>query len=94
MANSVPFRQGPLRESIWYPEGLVGGIIEYNSPYAHYMYTGEKYAWVDGSDKKVPTGQKLHYYTEGTGDHWDQTAAEKYGDQWLQGVANAFIRSL
>lgn len=100
-ANFVPFRQGPLRENIWYPEGLEGGEIEWNTPYAHYMYEGVKYInpdtgfsgyegsdgmWGGWSGEKIPTQQKLHYYTEGTGDHWLERAAEVHGKKWVEGV--------
>ena len=99
--NHVPFRQGPLRESICYPEGLEGGIIEWTPPYAHYMYMGVKYVnpdtgysgyegsdgmWGGWSGEKIPTSQKLHYYTEGTGDHWLERAAEAHGNEWMEGV--------
>ena len=37
----IPFAQGALRGSVNYPEGIYGGEIAYNTPYAHYQYTGE-----------------------------------------------------
>lgn len=39
----VPFQQGTLRSSVRYPQGIDGGEIEYNTPYAHYLYQGEVY---------------------------------------------------
>ena len=39
----VPFSQGALRSSVEYPEGLYGGEISYNTPYAHYLYEGTVY---------------------------------------------------
>ena len=90
----TPFRNGKLRQSVQITdEGLF-----YPGPYAHYMYMGEKYGHPKsgasgyiGSDgmwhgwkgvKKVPTGQPLHYYTEGTGDHWFDRAYEVYHEEW------------
>ena len=39
----IPFQQGALRNSVNYPQGIYGGEIEYNTPYAHYMYEGIVY---------------------------------------------------
>ena len=30
----IPFQQGALRNSVNYPQGIYGGEIEYNTPYA------------------------------------------------------------
>lgn len=100
-ANYIPFRQGTLRESICYPDGLEGGIIEWNTPYAHYMYQGIKYVnpntgksgyvgkdgmWHGWPGEKIPTSEKLNYYTEGTGDHWVDRAAADHLQDWIDGV--------
>lgn len=42
-APFVPFRQGALRNSVRYPDGVYGGIVEYDTPYAHYLYKGVVY---------------------------------------------------
>lgn len=104
-SNFIPFRQGTLRESVWYPEKLQGGIIEWNTPYAHYMYEGVKYVnpntgksgyigsdgmWHGWPGKKVPVMEKLNYYTKGTGDHWVDEAAEQYLQEWIAGVGKFF----
>ena len=34
----IPFQQGALRNSVNYPQGIYGGEIEYNTPYAHAVY--------------------------------------------------------
>ena len=83
-APKIPFRQGTLRESVWFPYGLIGGYIEWNTPYAHYMHEGIKY--VGGPDEKIPTSEKLHYYTEGTGDHWPEKTAEEHALDYINGV--------
>ena len=99
--NFIPFRNGTLRSSVMFPEGLDGGQIEWNTPYAHYMYEGEVYInpkhnasgfigadgmWHGWKGKKVPSGKPLSYYTAGTGDHWFDRAYEAYGDSWIEGV--------
>lgn len=58
------------------------GIIEYNSPYAHYQYEGELYvssttgsAWAAKGEYKIPAGKALRYdafrHPLAT-DHWDK----------------------
>ena len=85
----IPHSQGGLLGSVNYPEGLAGGVISYNKPYAHYQYTGELYLTPDGrsfagdKEKKIPTGQPLHYHTPGTGDHWFERAKEVHGAAWV-----------
>ena len=93
----IPFQQGALRNSVNYPQGIYGGEIEYNTPYAHYMYEGEVYGpnipirdaggnitgWFS-PPKKHPTGRPLQYHTEGTGDHWFEKAKEQHGDDWVR----------
>lgn len=92
----IPFQQGALRNSVNYPEGIYGGEIEYNAPYAHYQYEGEVYGpnipikdaegnitgwW--SPPKKNPTGRKLQYHTTGTGDHWFEKAKEQHKQDWI-----------
>lgn len=93
----IPFQQGALRENVDYPQGIYGGEIEYNTPYAHYQYMGEVYGpnipikdsggnitGYFSPSKKYPTGRPLRYHTEGTGDHWFEAAKERHGDQWVR----------
>lgn len=97
----IPFRQGALRNSVRYPEGLEGGLIEYNTPYAHYQYVGEVYGpnfpIYDGEGNligfrspphKYPTGRPLTYYTEGTGDHWFERAKADHKQEWIKLVGD------
>lgn len=92
----VPFRQGALRSSVRYPKDIDGGEIEYNTPYAHYLYTGEVYGpnipikdaqgniigW-RSPPKKSPTGRRLQYHTEGTSDHWFDRAKQEHLNDWI-----------
>ncbi len=93
----VPFQQGALRNSVDYPEGVYGGEVAWNTPYAHYQYIGEVYGQnipvYDGdgnltgyffTPKKSPTGRPLKYHTSGTTDHWFDKAKERHGDEWLK----------
>lgn len=58
------------------------GVVEYNSPYAHYQYEGELYvssitgsAWASEGEYKIPTGKKLQQDTFRhplATDHWDE----------------------
>lgn len=93
----IPFQQGALRNSVNYPQGIYGGEIEYNTPYAHYQYEGEVYGpnipirdaegnitgWYS-PPKKSPTGRKLQYHTPGTTDHFFEKAKEQHGADWLR----------
>lgn len=93
----IPFQQGALRNSVNYPQGIYGGEIEYNTPYAHYQYEGIVYGpnipirdaegnitgwW--SPPKKNPTGRPLAYHTAETGDHWFENAKQQHGDQWVR----------
>lgn len=93
----IPFRQGALRNSVQYPEGVYGGEVAWNTPYAHYQYIGEIYGpnipVYDGAGnltgyfsppKKKPTGRPLQYHTGGTTDHWFDRAKEKHGAEWIR----------
>lgn len=92
----IPFQQGQLRNSLVYPEGVYGGELEWNAPYAHYQYEGEVYGpnipikdaegnitgWYS-PPKKNPTGRRLTYHTAGTGDHWFEKAKEQHKQDWI-----------
>ena len=92
----IPFQQGALRNSVNYPQGIYGGEIEYNTPYAHYMYEGIVYGpnipirdaegnitgWYS-PPKKNPTGRPLAYHTAGTGDHWFEKAKAQHKQEWI-----------
>jgi hypothetical protein len=93
----VPFRQGSggLRGSMWYPEGISGGVIEWNAIYSHYMYAGEVYGPnipikdADGNvtgwwspPHKEPTGRQIAYHTPGTMDHWFEVAKSRHLKDW------------
>lgn len=80
---------GALRNNVRYPDGIHGGEIAWNTPYAHYQYMGELYLTEDGrsyaqkGEKKVPTGLPLNYHTPGTGDHWFERAKETHKEEWI-----------
>lgn len=93
----IPFKGGALRGSLRYPEGLEGGVIEWNTPYAHYQYMGEVYGpnipirdaegnitgyWSPPS--KEPTGRHLTYHQPGTTDHWFEAAKERHKADWIR----------
>ena len=92
----IPFQQGALRNSVIYPDGIYGGEIEYNTPYAHYQYEGIVYGpnipirdaegnitgWYSPPSKQ-PTGRPLTYHTEGTGDHWFEKAKAQHKQEWI-----------
>ena len=92
----IPFEQGGLRNSVRYPDGVYGGEIEYDSPYAHYQYMGEIYGpnipEKDASGNiigwwsppvKEPTGRPITYHTAGTGSQWFETAKAAHGKEWI-----------
>ena len=86
MRNYIPNQVGDLREKT----NIVGpGLIETNTPYAHYQYMGELYlaengsSWAHEGDHKYPTGMPLHYHEPGTSDHWFERAKETHKQQWI-----------
>lgn len=85
----IPFQQGALRNSVNYPQGIYGGEIEWNTPYAHYQYMNNLYltedgrSWANKGEKKYPTGQPLAYHTPGTTGHWFDVAKEQHKDEWV-----------
>lgn len=96
----VPLLNGQLRRSATFPEGVYGGVLEYNTPYAHYQYVGEVYGpniprkddngniigWYSPPGKKKhPTGRKMAKYSQSeTGSEWFSKAKERHGDKWLR----------
>ena len=85
----VPFQQGALRGSVRFPEGLYGGQIEWDSPYAHYQYQGELYLTEDGrsyahkNEQKFPTGTPLEQHMSGTKEKWFEEAKLRNKEQWV-----------
>ena len=85
----IPMQQGALRGSVNYPDGIYGGEIAWNTPYAHYQYMGELYLTEDGrsfaykGEKKYPTGLPLHQHQPGTTDHWFEAAKQAHCEQWI-----------
>lgn len=93
----VPFRQGALRSSVRFPQGVDGGEIQYNTPYAHYLYVGEVYGpnipikdaqgniigW-RSPPKKSPTGRDLQYHTPGTTSKWFEEAKRHNLPDWTR----------
>lgn len=78
----VPAKNLVLAQNVrTYVEGE-HGVVEYNSPYAHYQYKGELYVssktgspFALEGEYKVPTGKRLKYKTHRhklATDHWDQ----------------------
>lgn len=72
MEKYVPLDSGTLRASV--KTGV--DYIDYDTPYAHYMWAGELYVgeesnspWAKKGETKIPTGKDLHYNIGGS--HWD-----------------------
>ena len=96
----VPFQQGALRSSVRYPQGIDGGEIEYNTPYAHYLYMGEVYGpnipkkdaqgniigWMSPPSKS-PTGRRLQYSKAPhpeAGAEWFERAKAQHLPDWTR----------
>lgn len=85
----IPFSQGALKGSVRFPEGIYGGLIEWDTPYAHYQYKGELYLTKDGRsyaekyERKFPTGKPLTQHYPGSTDHWFEEAKAKHKEEWL-----------
>lgn len=85
----IPFQQGALRGSQRYPQGIYGGELSWDTPYAHYQYEGELYltrdgrSWANKNEKKYPTGIPLVQHTPGTSDHWFEKAKEQNKEHWV-----------
>jgi hypothetical protein len=85
----VPFRQGALRGSVGYPDGVYGDVIEYNAPHAHYQYIGlvrtDELGRVfvgKGEKKPVLTDRALVYHTPGTTSSWFEVAKAQNLENW------------
>ena len=90
-APFVPFRQGALRNSVRYPDGVYGGIVEYDTPYAHYLYKGVVYGpniplkdaegniigWTSPPSKS-PTQRRIKYHEPGTTSEWFEEAKRRH----------------
>ena len=97
----IPFQQGALRNSMRYPEGVYGGAIEWDTPYAHYQYIGllrtDEIGRVfvgKGESKPVLTDIPLLHHTPGTTDHWFDKAKEDHYDEWVDLVKRTAGRGL
>lgn len=88
----VPHLNGGLRGSANFPEGVYGGVLEYNTPYAHYQYEGELYLAANGSswakqyEKKYPAGKPLKQHEPGTTSEWFERAKELHKEEWVDAV--------
>ncbi len=95
----VPHLNGQLRRSANFPEGVYGGVLEYNTPYAHYQYQSEIYSpnipikdsegnitgWFSPPGKKKnPTGREMKHHTPGTTGHWFEVAKERNLQSWVR----------
>lgn len=86
MIPYMPFQQGAM---VGATNIIEPGLIETNTPYAHYQYMGELYLTEDGRsfaqkyEKKYPTGTPLNYHAAGTEDHWFEKAKREHGRQWI-----------
>lgn len=84
----VPHLNGELRGSAWFTEGVYGGVLEWNTPYAHYMYAGELYlaangsSWAKKHEKKYPSGEPLKYHEPGTTSKWFEVAKKNNLKKW------------
>lgn len=87
MRNYIPNQVGDLREKT----NIVSpGLIETNTPYAHYQYVGlvrtdeEGRVFVEeGKKKPILTDRPLHYHAPGTSDHWFERAKETHKKEWI-----------
>lgn len=78
----VPAKNLALSQNVRITTEGEHGVVQYNSPYAHYQYEGELYvssvtgsAWAGKGEYKVPTGEALEYDTFRhplATDHWDE----------------------
>lgn len=64
----IPFQSGALRNAGRFPDGIEGGVIEYDKPYAHYQYVGRVY--------EDPKYHVAGWYTEGYG-WWSRKGVKK-----------------
>ena len=87
----IPFNQGQLKNSQGYPEGIYGGVIEYNAPHAHFQYVG--YVRTDengrvfvGKDEEKPilTNRPLHYQNPQATKEFFEEAKRLHKDEWTK----------
>lgn len=97
----IPYQQGALRNSVRYPQGISGGEISWNTPYAHYQYEGVLYGpsypikdamgnltGFYSPPNKYPTGRALQYSNPGTGSKWFERAKTAHKDDWIKLVGD------
>lgn len=89
----VPFRAGELRRSGIRNTVLGSGTVQWNTPYAHYQYTGKdmigtvtKRHWAMEGEPKMYNGRALQYHTAGTGAFWFEKAKMVHGKAWIRKV--------
>lgn len=86
----IPFQQGGLLGSQRYPEGIYGGEIAWDTPYAHYQYEGllrtdeQGRVYVGkGESKPILTDIPLQHHSIGTTAHWFEKAKGQNLEQWV-----------
>ena len=95
----VPLLNGQLRRSANFPDGIYGGVLEYNTPYAHAIYEGYVFTpnipikdsdgnitgWYSPpGQKKEKTNRKMTFHEPGTTDHFFEEAKKKHGEKWIR----------
>lgn len=107
MIPYIPYRGGSsyhLNEDV----DVEYNYIDYNAPYAHYMYEGIVYVmphngkaayyspsygyWSEPGEKKVPTSIPIEYHTPGTGSHWDKRMWAADGEKVVKAVQKEIDR--
>lgn len=84
MDSYIPMESGALKNNKSYPSNHE---IQYNSPYAHYMYKGQLMvapsgsAWARKGEKKHYVGKALTYRGGKRGANWDK---RMYNDKKYQ----------
>lgn len=104
MEPLVPFRQGALRGSVRYPDGIYGTYIEYATPYARYMYFGKVMkpnipikdlegnvvGWWSPPNKYL-SNQDIVYHTPGTQALWFEEAKAQHLSEWEELVKKTLM---
>ena len=87
MVPYMPMKQGHMIEQT---QIIEPGLIETNTPYAHYQYTGlvrtdeSGRTFVgEGESKPVLTERPLYYTKPGATDHWFEEAKQQHGQEWI-----------
>ena len=63
--------------------------IEWNTPYAHYIYENELYlaengsSWAKKGEKKYLAEKSLEYHHAGTQGKWFEEAKRQHQDEWI-----------